>query len=165
MIFIRTRVKKQNKGPVQLDMFEPHEYGYDFKVIVTNKTTSVKTVLAFHNGRGAQEAIIADLKTHCQQDYVPVKTLNGNKTYLLAGIIAHSLSKELPMEAFEQDRKTTDTRQPLWIFSKLETLRRNIFQRAGRITQPQGKLKLTMSANEAVQRDIRSYLDSERLAA
>jgi len=165
MIFIRTCVKKPNKGPVQLDMFEPHEYGYDFKAIVTNKTTGVKNVLAFHNGRGAQEAIIADLKTHCQQDYVPAKTLNGNKTYLLAGIIAHNLSKELQMDAFEQDRKTTNTRQPLWIFSKLETLRRNIIQRAGRITQPKGKLKLTMSANEAVQRDIRYYLDSERLAA
>jgi hypothetical protein len=160
IIFIRTRAKKQNKEPIQLDLFEPHEYGYEFKAIVTNKTTGVKNVLAFHNGRGAQEAIIADLKTHCQQDYVPVKTLNGNKTYLLAGVIAHNLSKELQMDTFEQTRKTTKTRQPLWIFRKLETLRRNIIQRAGRITRPNGELTLTMSANEAVQNDIMDYLDA-----
>lgn len=159
MIFIRTRVKKSNKEPIQLDLFEPHAYGYDFKAIVTNKATGVKNVLTFHNGRGAQEAIIADLKTHCQQDYVPVKTLNGNKTYLLAGVIAHNLSKELQMDTFEQERKTTKTRQPLWIFRKLETLRRTIIQRAGRITRPNGELTLTMSANEAVQRDIMIYLD------
>lgn len=165
MIFIKTRVKQQNKAPLQLDLFEPCEYGYDFKAIVTNKTTKIKNVLSFHNGRGAQEAIIGDLKSHCQQDYVPVRTLNGNKTYLLAGIIAHNLSKELQMDAFEQERKTTSTRQPLWIFSKLKTLRRNIIQRAGRLTRPNGKLTLTMSANEAVQRDIMCYLDSERLAA
>jgi len=159
MIFIRARVKKPNKNPIQLDLFEPYEYGHDFKAIVTNKTTGVKNVLAFHNGRGAQEAIIADLKTHCQQDYVPVKTLNGNKTYLLSGVIAHNLSKELQMDAFEQERKTTKTRQPLWIFRKLGTLRRNIIQRAGRLTRPNGELTLTMSANEAVQRDIMNYLD------
>lgn len=164
-IFIRTCARKQNKEPVQLDLFEPHEYGYEFKVIVTNKTTSVKNVLAFHNGRGAQEAIIGDLKTHCQQDYVPVKTLNGNKTYLLAGIIAHNMAKELQMDAFEKDRNTTNKRQPLWVFRKLETLRRNIIQRAGRLTRPNGKLTLTMSANDTVKSEIMYYLDKEKLAA
>mgnify|MGYP005856807067 CR=1 FL=1 len=159
MIFVRSRVKIQDKAPVQLDLFEPHEYGYAFKAIATNKTTGIKNVLEFHNGRGSQEAIFADLKTHCQQDYVPAKTLNGNKAYLLAGMIAHNLSKELQMETFGQDRNTTRTRQPLWSFRKLETLRRNIIQRAGRITQPQGNLTLTMSANDAVQRDIMNYLN------
>jgi len=159
LIFIRSRTKVQDKAPVQLDLFQPHESGYAFKVIVTNKTTSARNVLAFHNGRGAQEAIFADLKTHCQQDYVPTRTLNGNRAYLLAGLIAHNLGKELQMETFEQQRNTTGTRQPLWVFSKLETLRRTLIQRAGRITQPQGNLKLTMNANAAVQRDIMQYLD------
>jgi len=158
IIFIRTCVKKQHKGPVQLDLFEPHEYGYEFKAIVTNKTTSVKNVLEFHNGRGTQEAIIADLKSQCQQDYLPVKMLNGNKTYLLAGLIAHNLSKELQISTFEPNRKTTRTRQPLWIFRKIETLRRDIIQRAGRITQPKGKLTMTMSANQAVKEDIMDFL-------
>lgn len=33
----RTKTKKQSKGPVQLDLFEPYEYGDEFKVIVTDK--------------------------------------------------------------------------------------------------------------------------------
>jgi len=60
-LFIRTRTKLQRKGPVQLDLFVPHEYGYEFKVIVTNKTVNVKNVVAYHEGRGAQESIFAEL--------------------------------------------------------------------------------------------------------
>jgi hypothetical protein len=36
-LFIRTRVKQQHKEPIQLDLFVPHDYGYEFKVILTNK--------------------------------------------------------------------------------------------------------------------------------
>lgn len=30
----RTRVKRQSKEAVQLDLFIPHDYGYEFKVII-----------------------------------------------------------------------------------------------------------------------------------
>ena len=56
-LFIRTRAKKQRKGPVQLDLFVPHEYGYEFKVIVTNKTLCAERVTAYHEGRGSQEGL------------------------------------------------------------------------------------------------------------
>jgi hypothetical protein len=36
-LFIRTRGKHQHKDPVQLDLFVPHAYGYEFKVILTNE--------------------------------------------------------------------------------------------------------------------------------
>ena len=36
-MFIRKQVRCQDKAPVQLDLFKPTEYGYEFKVIVTNK--------------------------------------------------------------------------------------------------------------------------------
>jgi len=64
-VFLRTRAKKQQKGPIQLDLFEPYEYGYEFKVIVTNKTLRAKRVAAFHEGRGSQEGVFAELKSHC----------------------------------------------------------------------------------------------------
>jgi len=46
-LLVRTRARRQQKGPVQLDLFLPYEYGYDFKVVVTNKTLSPKKVLAW----------------------------------------------------------------------------------------------------------------------
>ena len=62
----------------------PYEYGYDFKVIVTNKPTSAKKALTFHNGRGAQEGVFAELKSHTQMDYVPTRKKAGNQTFLLS---------------------------------------------------------------------------------
>jgi hypothetical protein len=146
-LFIRTRTRKQQKGPIQLDLFEPHVYGYEFKVIVTNKTVGSKAVVAFHEGRGSQEGVFGDLKSHCHVDYVPVRTLYGNQTYLLAGLFAHNLTRELQMQTTARSRSTTDKRSPLWVFEKLDTLRKTLIQRAGRLSWPQGKLTLTISAN------------------
>jgi hypothetical protein len=54
----------QNKEPVQLDLFAPVQKGYEFKVIITNKTCAAGKVAHFHEGRGYQEKIYAELKNH-----------------------------------------------------------------------------------------------------
>lgn len=159
-LFIRKRVRRQNKAPLQLNLFTPHEEGYDFKVIVTNKRVGAKHVIAFHEGRGAQEGIFAELKSHCHMDYVPVTTLTGNQTYLLAGLLAHNLSRELQMTTYLPQRSTTAKRTPLWAFEKLGTLQRKLIQRAGRLLRPAGKLVLSMNANETVENELLHYLDA-----
>lgn len=159
-IFIRTKKKKQNKGPVQLDLFEPYEYGYEFKVIITNKTCCAKKVLKFHNGRGYQESIIAELKSNCHFDYIPVKKKTGNQLFMFAGIIAHNLHRELQMTTYKRDKNTTEKRKPLWTFKKLHTIRQHIIQRAGRLIRPNGKLTLTMSNNNSVQNELMTFLDA-----
>jgi len=157
-VFIRTCNRQQYKGPVQLDLFIPYEYGYDFKVMVTNKRLSAKKVLAFHNGRGAQEGVFAELKSQAQMDYVPTRRRAGNQIYLLAGVLAHNLNRDMQMRCHKPDRHTTEKRAPLWQFEQLATLRRQIIQRAGRLTRPQGKLTLTMSINPSVKSKLLHYL-------
>jgi hypothetical protein len=146
-LFIRTRTKKQQKGPVQLDLFIPYEYGYEFKVIVTNKTLSAKRVVRYHEGRGSQEGIFAELKSHCHVDYVPVRTLCGNQVYLLAGLFAYNLTRELQMQTTARCRGTTAKRASLWAFEKVDTVRKTLIQRAGRLTRPNGAYRLTISAS------------------
>lgn len=164
-VFVRTRNRKQYKGPVQLDLFIPYEYGYDFKVIVTNKPVSARKVLAFHNGRGAQEAIFAELKSQTQMDYVPTRKRAGNQVWLLSAVLAHNLNREMQMLCHERQRNTTEKRAPLWVFEQLGTVRRKIIQRAGRLTRPQGQLTLTMSANPAVKSELLHYLHALQSAA
>jgi hypothetical protein len=151
-IFIRTKTKKQQKGPVQLDLFVPYDYGYDFKVIVTNKTISAKRVAAYHEGRGSQEGIFGELKSHCHQDYIPVRSQCGNQVYLLAGLFAHNLMRELQMQTIKPCRGTTAKRMSLWVFEKVDTLRKTLIQRAGRLTRPQNELTLTISANDWIEK-------------
>ena len=157
-IFVRKRVRRQNKAPVQLDLFEPVEYGCEFKVIVTNKRISPRKVVLFHDGRGSQEGIFAELKTHCQMGYVPVKTRVGNQLYMFAGILAHNLTRELQMRLNPRERRTTAKRAALWCFREIETLRRTLIQRAGRIIRPAGKLILSMNSNARLEDDLRHAL-------
>ena len=133
-VFVRSEVKRQQKGPVQLDLFIPYESGYDFKVVVTNKRLKVKALVAFHDGRGSQEGVFGELKSQCQMGYVPVRTLIGNQLYLLAGLFAHNLTRELQMAARPPSRTTTSKRAALWVFEKIDTFRKTLIQRAGRLT-------------------------------
>lgn len=154
---IRTRSVMRDKQPIQLDLFVPQVYGYEFKVIVTNKKIRAREVIALHNGRGAQEGVFAELKSQGQLDYVPTKTLAGNQVFLLSAVLAHNLNRDLQMTSHEPSRNTTPQRSPLWRFERLETLRLKLINRAGRLIQPQGRLTLTMSTNPAVQEELLHY--------
>jgi Transposase DDE domain group 1 len=161
-LFVRTRALRQHKEPVQFDLFIPHETGYDFKVIVTNKALGAKHTVAFHEGRGSQEGIFGELKTHCQMGYVPVRRRLGNQLYLLAGLFAHNLTRELQMRTTPPKRQTTPGRAALWAFEKLDTLRNTMLHRAGRLTRPQGILTLTLNANGWLQHQFLGFLHALR---
>jgi len=159
-IFIRNSVDVQNKEPLQLDLFEPVQQGHEFKVIVTNKITGAGKVARFHEGRGYQEKIYGELKNQAQMGYVPARRLVANKVYLLCSLLAHNLSRELQMQVEEPVRGTTQKRTVKWLFEELDTLRRTIVARAGRLTRPQGKLTLTLNANPIVQDALLRFLQA-----
>ena len=164
-LFIRHKVKIQSKEPVQIDMFVPHEQGYEFKVIVTNKQTTMKKVLYFHNGRGSQENTFSELKSQCNMDYVAVRRLHGNHLYMMSAIFAHNMFRELHMLVHDKSRGTTEKRTALWQFTEANTIRRTLLQRAGRLTNPGGTLTLTMSANPKVEKGILHYIERIKQAA
>jgi hypothetical protein len=164
-LFIRKPVLRQRKGAVQLDLFVPHEEGYDFKVIITNKQVGAGTILRFHEGRGAQEGIFGELKSQCAMGHVPVRTRLGNQMYLLAGLFAHNLIRELQMRSKASDRRTTEHRTALWAFEQVDTLRKNLLQRAGRLSRPGGTLTLTISGGHAVKDKLLTMLTRLRNAA
>jgi len=164
-IFTRKKTRKQHKGPLQLHLFEPRDFNHDYKVIVTNKTESAKSVVLFHNGRGCQEAIFGDAKNDAALDAIATKRLAGNQIYTLCAMMAHNLSRELQMLAAPSASRALPKPPAVWAFEKLDTLRHRIIQRAGRFTRPQGELTLTLSANHAVRRDLLHFLDALQKAA
>ncbi len=164
-IFVRQQAKIQQKTPVQLDMFVPHEYGFSFKVVLTNKRLSAVKAVAFHNGRGSQEGIFGELKSQNQMDYVPTRTWCGNQVYMLSAVFAHNLARELQMLTRAPERSTQQKRPALWEFEQLDTLRRRIIQRAGRLIRPKGKLTLSMAANEATENEMLQILEAIERAA
>lgn len=159
-VMIRTRAKQQQKGPVQLDLFEPYQYGYEFKVIVTNKDLSASSLVDYHGGRGSQEGVFGELKTQCQMDYIPVRKRCGNETYLLASVFAFNLIRDLQMQLAPPTRNTTRKRPTLWVFEQVETLRQTIFQRAGRLSAPSGKLVLTFCAGKNLKQRVLQIIEA-----
>jgi len=164
-VFLRTAHRCRSKQPVQLDLFEPVDMAFRYTVVVTNKTVNAAAVVRFHHGRGAQEGVFAELKSQGQLDYIPTRTLAGNQLYGLAAVLAYNLNRELQMTVEAPDRTTTPTRAALWRFKQLESVRRNLVQRAGRITRPQGELTLTVSANDQVRDELLHCLDRLHQAA
>jgi len=59
-----------------LDLFTPHEYGYVFKVIVTNRKIKANQVLVYHNGRSAPLWEFDELDTHAALNR-PAGVVNG----------------------------------------------------------------------------------------
>jgi len=159
-LFFRRKSKKIHKGPIQLDLFLPDTYEYEYKVVATNKRVGAKKVLRFHNGRGAQEGIFGEAKTHASLGYIPTRAKAGNQLYMMAAILAHNLARELQMSVSQAARGTTEKRAARWVFEHLGTLQRRLIARAGRLTRPGGRLTLTLSPNAAVQRDLVRFLDA-----
>jgi hypothetical protein len=164
-LFIRQRCALIPKEPIQLDLFIPYEYGYEFKGIVTNKWASAKKILRYHNGRATQESVFGELKSQSQMDYIAVRGLLGNQLYMLAAVLSHNLNRELQMATRPPDRGTSEKRTTLWIFEELQSLRHRLIQRAGRFTNPQGNLTLTLSCNESVKMGLTNYLEAFKEAA
>ena len=156
-IFMRTAQARQRKGPLQLDLFEPVEHDYQYKVIITNKTLKAGRAAAFHEGRGYQEKIFAELKNSVELGYIPCRRRVANEVWLHSAILAHNLGRELQLQAGAEKKPATMQRTATWMFENLDTLRRNIIQRAAKITRPQGKLTLTLPEIPALRADIMRY--------
>ena len=91
-------------------------------------------------------------------NYVPVRRRLGNQLYLLAGLFAHNLTRELQMASTPPCRGTTANRATLWTFEKLDTIRTTLLHRAGKLTRPQGILTLTMNANAWLRQQLTQLL-------
>ena len=164
-LFVRRKVRRQVKGALQLDLFEPRDIDHDYRVVVTNKMGSAHSVLLFHYGRGTQEGIFAVGKQHAGLDLIPTRRLHGNQMVTLCAMMAHNLGREMQMLAQPRARYARAKRPAAWTFQTLHTLRHRFIQRAARITCPHGELTLTLSANRTVKKDLMHFLDALQKAA
>ena len=97
--------------------------------------------------------------------HIPVRKRAGNQLYLVAGLFAHNWVRELQMSTSKPSRGTTENRAALWIFEKIDTVRRTLIQRAGRFARPAGQLTLTISGNTSVKNKLLPLLGKLKPAA
>jgi hypothetical protein len=156
-IFIGKLERKQDKEPLQLDLFRPVDSQWQYKVIITNKRTGAGRVAAFHEGRGYQEKILGDMKQDVQMGYIPCRKRAANEVWLLSSMLAHNLGRELQLHANPERRQSSRQRTASWVFESLDTIRRKIVQRAARLTRPQGTWTITLPDIPALRSAIARY--------
>ncbi|HEX7842949.1 MAG TPA: hypothetical protein VF469_36000 [Kofleriaceae bacterium] len=158
VLAIRRKTPTPRKGPLQLDLFQPRDYEFDFRVILTNKVTDdAEAVMDFHHGRGSQEGLSGEAKAYAHMDYIPSRKLAVNQIFTVSAMLAHNLGRELQMSAEDRERRDTSKRAARWPFKTLRSLR-HLVLRAGRLTRPEGKLTLTMSGNREVRENVLRYV-------
>ena len=164
-VIYRRCVAKPRKGPIQLDLFVPIERGYEYKMVMTNKSLSPAALLQYHNGRGAQEATFGEAKSQLGLGYLPSRRQVGNQVYMLCNLIAHALGRELQMRAAPRRSTNTATRACLWAVERIATLRNRLVKRAARITHPQGRLVLSFAKCPDAEADLRHFISAASDAA
>ncbi len=164
-VIYRRRVAKPRKGPIQLDLFEPVDRDFEFKVAMTNKSLSAAALLRFHNGRGSQEATFAEAKSQLGLGYLPSRREVGNQVYMLCNLIAHALGREIQMRAASPRSKNTATRACLWTVERIGTLRNRLIKRAARIIRPQGRPVIAFATCHEAEHDIRQLTEAASRAA
>jgi len=90
---------------------------------------------------------------------------HGYLPHLSIAQFAHNLLRELQMMTTAPSRRTTEKRAPLWAFVQLATFRAGLIQRAGRLTRPEGKLTLTISASHWIKNRLLQVLERLQNAA
>lgn len=160
-LFVRQKKKLQTKGPLQLDLFEPVQEDFDYKVVITSKTGRPGNIVRFHEGRGSQEKIFGEIKSQSQMDYIPARRRAANEVYLMCSVMAHNLGRELQMRINAPQRATTPGRMAKWVFQEIATIRNTIIRRAGRLTNLQGKLTLTLGTNRDAEVSILRFMATE----
>lgn len=165
-ILFRRRSAVQRKGALQLDLFEPRDFTWEYKAVVTSKLAEhPRTVLAFHNGRGSQEKLIGEVKQHAAFGAIPTRTLCGNQLFSLSGVLAHNLCRELQMQCVPRTRGTLPKRPARWSFESLGTLRRRLILRVGRLVRPQNRLTLRIAGDDTVRQQMQGYMKALQKAA
>jgi hypothetical protein len=84
------------------------------------------------------------MRQDVQMACLPCRRRGANEMWLLGSMLAHNLGRELQRSAQPEPRTATMKRTAMWVFESLHTLRRNVIQRAARLTRPQGKWTLTL---------------------
>jgi hypothetical protein len=165
LIAVRREQARQRKGPLQLDLFIPIDFEFQYSVIATNKIGNAANVIAFHHGRGSQEGVIGELKSAMQFDYIPCRRRLANETYMLAATFAHNLLRRLQMQQAPVRSNREWSRPACWIFEKAERFRLTVLQRAGKMTAPKNRPTLTISGDRDTEARFTTLLEQFQPAA
>ena len=144
----RKRVMHQTRKNYQLDLFDPDDGTYEYSAVATNLPFKLRPLWRFMAGRGMHEKAIGELKTGLSFDTIPTHDYNANSAWQQYVVLAHNLLANFQIETGLTQRNRTLKNTNRWPLKSIRTLRFELFNRAGYLIRPQGRLTLRLQQNK-----------------
>lgn len=148
VVIYRKRVSHRSPKNYQLDLFDPDDGYYEYSAIATSLDWSPRHIWNFMAGRGEHEKVIGILKSQLAFDTVPTRRYGANSAWQQLVAIAHNLLVAFQVDTGTTRRNRSEKRTCLFLLKNPQTLRFEIFNRAGRLVRPNGAAILRLSRNE-----------------
>ena len=154
-IYRKRATHKPAKGR-QLELFNPDDGYWEYSVVATNKALGLRTLWAFHAGRGVQEKTIGELKSGYAFGSIPTQTYSANTAWQKLNILAHNLMTTFQLLTTATKKPRTAKRTGLFLLRSVTTLRFEWLNRAARWLRPGGTPTLRLVDNDATRSMIES---------
>ena len=133
--------------------------------VTTNKTLGPKALWDFMAGRGMHEKVLAELKTGYAFNTIPTLNYAANCTWQILSVLAHNLITSFQIATGARRRHANRKRSPIVELKSIQTLRYELFNRAGILQHPQGRATLTLSRNLSTRQIFDSLVEKLARAA
>jgi hypothetical protein len=152
VVIYRKRVHHRTAKNYQLDLFDPSDGYYEYSAVATNLDLSGRKLWHFMCGRGAHEKAIGELKSGLAFNTIPTRHYGANSAWQQLVALAHNLITNFQIETGAPCRRRSAKRTARHVLKSIQTLRFELFHRAGRLVHPDGVTILRMARNESTRR-------------
>ena len=152
VVIYRKRVHHRSAKNFQLDLFDPDDGYYEYSAVATNLDLSGRRLWHFMCGRGAHEKAIGELKSGLAFGTIPTRHYGANSAWQQLVALAHNLITNFQIETGAPPRRRSAKCTALHVLKSIQTLRFELFYRAGRLVRSDGATILRMARNEPTKR-------------
>jgi hypothetical protein len=154
----RKRVRHQTAKNFQLDLFDPNDGHWEYSAVTSNLGFTITRLWQFMSGRGSHEKVIGELKTGLAFNTIPTRHYGANSAWQQLVALAHNLLLNFQAAAGAERRSRRRSVWPIYRFSRVRTLRFELFNRAGLLVRPHGVARLRVAANPALEKTVTTML-------
>ena len=111
------------------------------------------------------EKVIGQLKSGLALDTVPTNQYGANSAWQQLVVLAHNILIGFQIETGISEKPRTQKRTTLWVLQQVQTLRFELFNRAGVLLQPNGRTILRLADNLRVKKRFDHIIKALKNAA
>lgn len=147
-VIYRKKVHHRSRKNYQLDLFDPDDGYWEYSAVATSLSLGGKRLWHFMCGRGIHEKVIGQLKNDLAFDTVPTNHYGANSAWQQIVALAHNLLVSFQIETGASRRNRSWKHTTIYRLKSVQTLRFEVFNRAGKIVNPNGRTLLRLSRND-----------------